>query len=262
MTRFSRFPSAIALAAGLSMITTPAVAGHFPMSAAYGAAPGYSVWDSDSVNVQRDRYRGHYRHNRVGTGDVIGGLLVIGAIAAIASAASESSRTRSYPVRDSDRPDNYRENRRDSRYGGGHGIDRAADTCVREIERDVRVNSVDSVVRSGNGWRVAGSLYNNDGFTCQIGQDGRIDDVTYGGRSSSQGGYSQRSDRQWTDDRYAAAWNDAGAGVPDGNSSSDPAPSTQSAATQSPAYPGGPLPGESYDDAPQYPAGQDDRYRS
>ena len=41
-----------------------------------------------------------------------------------------------------------------------------------------------------------------------------------------------------------------------GNYSSDaPAPSAQA-----PAYPGGPVAGENYEDYPEDPAGQDDRY--
>ena len=100
MKSFSLFSSSAAMAAALSMAVTPAAAAELPVRAAPAAAPGYSVWNADSENVQRDRYRGHYRHHRDGidAGDVIGGLLVIGAIAAVASAVSKPKEPRGYPA--------------------------------------------------------------------------------------------------------------------------------------------------------------------
>ncbi len=253
MKSFSLFSSSAAMIAALSMAAAPAAAAELPARTSHAAAPGYSVWNADSVNVNRDRYRGRHHRDGINAGDVIGGLLVIGAIAAVASAVSKPSQPRSYPAPYPNRSSGYRG---DSRYNGSQGIDRAADMCVREIERDVRVNGVDAVERSGDGWLVSGSLYNGDGFTCRVGQDGRIDDVKYGERGAQQSNYSQQEDRQWTDDRYAAAWGNAGPSAPSGGySDNTPVPSAQA-----PAYPGGPVPGENYEDEPDYPAGQDDRY--
>lgn len=257
MNGFSLYSSSAAMAAALSLAVTPAAAADLPVRAASAAAAGYSVWDADSENVQRDRYRGHYRHHRdrIDAGDVIGGLLVIGAIAAVASAVSKPKEPRFYPAPYPSRTSDYRG---DSRYDGASGIDRAADMCVREIERDVRVDGVDAVQRSGDGWLVSGSLYNGDAFTCRIGRDGRIDDVSYGERSAQQSGYDKQEDRQWSDERYAAARVDTAPAAPAANNSGgEPAPSGQA-----PAYPGGPVPGESYENAPEYPEGQDDRYGS
>lgn len=258
MKRFSLFSSSAAMVAALSLAATPAFAAELPVRAAHA---GYSAWNADSENVQRDRYRGRRHRGGVDAGDVIGGLLVIGAIAAVASAVSKPSQPRSYPAQYPQRPGDYRGG---SRYAGGQGIDGAADMCVREIERNVRVDSVDSVERSGSGWRVSGSLYNGDGFTCQIGPDGRIDDVSFGGRRTYQNSTYQNNnggeqDRQWTDDRYAAARSNAGRSAPGADYSNNaPAPSAPSA--NAPAYPGGPVPGENVEDYPEYIPGQDDRY--
>src|SRR3546814_7495916 len=98
---------------------------------------------------------------------------------------------------------------------------------VTQVERDVRVDSVDSVDRTGEGWRVAGTLYNGEGFTCRIGADGRIDTIDYAG-------FAARDDRQLGDDRYRAAWANLE------RQSSAPVPQAEA----QPAYPGGPLPGE------------------
>src|SRR3546814_20378012 len=85
---------------------------------------------------------------------------------------------------------------------------------VTQVERDVRVDSVDSVDRTGEGWRVAGTLYNGEGFTCHIGSDGRIDTVDYAG-------FAARGERPLGDDRYRAAWANV-----DGQSS-EPAPQAE-----------------------------------
>ncbi len=253
MNSNSLFPATAAIVAALSMAATPAFAADLPVRAAHAAAPGYAVWNADSENVQRGRYRGRYHRNRVGTGDVIGGLLVIGAIAAVASSVARTKEARSYPA---PYPSRSRDYRSDSRYTSAQGIDRAADMCVREIERDVRVDSVDTISRSGDGWLVSGVLYNGDGFTCRVGRDGRIDDVSYGERTAQQSGYGEQDDRQWSDDRYAAAWGNAAPAAP-GAAATPAAPESSG---QVPPYPGGPVPGEDYEEFPQAPAGQDDRY--
>src|SRR3546814_11796492 len=102
------------------------------------------------------------------------------------------------------------------------------------VERDVRVENIDSVDRTGDGWRVAGTLYNGEGFTCHIGPDGRIDTVDYAG-------FAARGDKQLGDDRYRAAW----AKVDGQRDAEAPRGDAQ------PAYPGGPLPREVRDGASQ-----------
>lgn len=238
MADYSRFPAALAFGAVLSMAATPVAAAEI---AAAGRAPAatiaHPVFDADAANA--DNYR-HYRYrhrNHVSTGDVLAGVLIIGGIAAIANAASRNDAERRYPDREPERDYDYRDRRGDARYDGSRGIDRAVNMCVTQVERDVRVESVDSVDRTGEGWRVAGTLYNGEGFTCRIGADGRIDTIDYAG-------FAARDDRQLGDDRYRAAWANV-----DGQRG-EPAPQADEAQSDEaqPAYPGGPLPGESADD--------------
>ncbi|MCP5397244.1 MAG: hypothetical protein H6918_11030 [Sphingomonadaceae bacterium] len=240
MALISRISSAVAMAAALSMAATPAVAADISSMPAGASLPTASGWDAEAVNADGYRYGryGRYRRNRVDAGDVLAGVLIIGGIAAIASAASNSSkRDRDYRERDyRDRPYNYRTNTSNPRSSGSNGINSAVDMCLREIERDVRVDGVDSVDRNASGWLVTGRLYNGDGFTCRIGSDGRVEGVNYSGRSLSQAGGVE--DRQWDDDRYAQARQNA-----DG------------AGGATPAYPGGPVDGDLYPGGTYQPNG-------
>ena len=243
-----RLAALAGLAAAISMAATPAEAAELPNSATSNAGvmtPG--VFDADSVNAQNHRWYGYRRHNHVDAGDVLAGVLIIGGIAAIASAASRSERDRreDYRNRDyrrddyRDRPYDYRERRGDSRYDGGRGIDNAVSMCVSQIERDVRVDQVDSVDRNGEGWHVSGTLYNGERFTCRIGEDGRVDDIDYGAYAASAA-----EDKQLSDDRYAAAWNNV---ARDNDGRAMTAPSSSQ-----PAYPGGPIDGDLPADEPDY----------
>ncbi|HSG33252.1 MAG TPA: hypothetical protein VLA37_01870 [Sphingomonadaceae bacterium] len=187
------FGSALALAAALSLTATPAMA--------------------------RDRW--HHRDRGIDAGDVIAGVLIIGGIAAIASAASNSDRDRrdrdydyerDYRDRDYDyRNDGY-DYRRESQgrypatsgYRSG-GIDNAVDMCVGEVERgEERVASVDNASRTGDGWRISGRLGAGGGFSCWIDNDGRIRNIELGG-GYYDSSYNGSDDRQWSDDAYAEA---------------------------------------------------------
>lgn len=113
--------------------------------------------------------RGHYgRHHQgrdhASTGDVIAGIMVLGAIAAIASEASSKDRPE-YSESDVDLPQSgYR----------ASGMDRATDMCVAEVERGRdHVQDVDSASRSAAGWFVSGSMADGRAWTCRIGADGR-----------------------------------------------------------------------------------------
>ena len=236
----STLASTLAMTAALSMATPAMAAADLGQPVSYGgiATPDVAanpVWDSESENA--DRYRRYRRNRGVDAGDVIAGVLVLGTIAAIAGAASSN--------RNRDRDRRYRT--RDYRSNESSELNRAVNNCVGTIERDVRVDSVDNVSRVGNGWRISGSLYNGESFTCRAGNNGRVDGVDYGrafeGAGYQGGGAPSTSDRQWSDDRYAAARQSANQGTPStGSYSVQPSTSAEGVA----AYPGGPINGDAY----------------
>lgn len=287
MARTTRRSAFAGMTAALAMTVTPiaASAAEIPSVSMSRAQPAPislpGTFDSAAETAEHHRgwrgyrgYRGYrHRHRGIRTGDVLAGVLILGGIAAVASAASKDRRERDYRDRDyryRDRDVRYRDRdyeprRGDSRYNGGRGIDNAVRMCVDEIERDVRVDSVDSVDRNGEGWSVTGVLFNGDGFTCRIGSDGRISDVDYGGRSiranfsdafqEPETGRERPADGQWSADRYADARRST--------DTSRPAARTIDAEAL-PAYPGGPLPGEELaaTDGQAATGEQDDRYRT
>ena len=165
----NRFGKSIAIAAALSLTATPAFARH------------YSDWG---------------RHDdRIDAGDVLTGILIIGGLAAIASAASKSDRDRR--ARDYERNRDYRDSSTtDGNYGdesrpewredgaerdyspqpqGTRNSDRAVDQCVAETERgEARVETVDAVNREGAGWRITGRMRGGADFSCSVDGDGRV----------------------------------------------------------------------------------------
>lgn len=234
------FASIAAFLSATSLAATPVAATEIDLP---GKANQFPVASGAVLQQQASDYHRRYRRNHVDTGDVLAGVLIIGTIAAIASAASKNSGDRDTRDRDRDYRDydnRDRDRRNDSRYDDSRGIDRAVSMCVNEIERDVRVDSVDGVQRDGNGWSVQGRLYNGERFSCEIGSDGRIGDIEIGGRDLAYAATAQ--DNQYSDDRYAQA-----------RARADSAASTPSDASQ-PAYPGGALPGEQGEGDDRYQA--------
>ncbi len=219
---FFRHASAtLALAAALSMAATPASAANLP---AQSRAPQGVAQSLPAIGGAETLAGWGGRHHRdrggIDAGDVLAGVLIIGGIAAIASAASNSSkdsgpsedyryREPSYPYPD-ERPD-YREqdSYRGSTYSGG-GIDNAVSICTDQVERgDTRVASVDNAARTADGWRISGQLDTGGGFNCWIDNDGRVRNVDLGGVSLNDDAYPG-SDNQWDDDSYARARQQSG----------------------------------------------------
>lgn len=211
---------------------------------------------------------GGWRRNRINGGDVLIGAAILGGAIAIANSNNRRVRTNDVVVV---RDDNFRnDNRRfddrrvERRSTGSSGLESAVDQCLTRIERDVRVDSVDNVERTGRGWLVSGALFNGSPFQCRIGNDGRIDGVDFSGgfsgsslRDGDWGGapaatYSARSDGQWSDTRYAdarlamggMAAPQASAPVSSENFAAAPPAPAPFESGRMPAYPGGPIPGE------------------
>ncbi|WP_338445017.1 hypothetical protein V5F89_07385 [Pelagerythrobacter marensis] len=224
------FAGLAALSMAAAPVAAPVAAAELPAPGPVGAAQADPAWGDAGVIAERSRWhhrrdRHRHRHHRhrdrgIDAGDVIAGALILGGIAAVASSI------------DNDRYEPRRDYRSPDRGYRGDGLDRAADMCVAEIERDARVASVDGVDRTSRGWQVRGTLYDGQAFTCRIGNDGRIEDIDYGRRGVTY--RTQARNGQHSDEVYSAAWNNAD-GPP--------------ASAARPAYPGGPLPGEpGYDD--------------
>jgi hypothetical protein len=141
---------------------------------------------------------GHRHHDRIDAGDVIGGLLIIGTIAAIASAASKDRRDRDErydpPYREQDRRavPNYDPGDDDDApqtvaYGRGEAEARAADACSWAVEGemggDARVDDISETRADGDSWHVAGTASDGGGdvrrFECSF-REGRVVDVSIG----------------------------------------------------------------------------------
>lgn len=153
----SKFAAVLSSVAAFSLMASPAMAGH--------------DWG----------WGGHRHRDRVDAGDVLTGILILGGIAAIASAASKP-KDRRYERRGDDGRQyepHYEDGRQDDRpeWREGTGINTAISRCLGEVSRDGAGEAeVDSVNRDGDGWRVTGR---SDGatFSCQIDGEGRIRNV-------------------------------------------------------------------------------------
>lgn len=186
--RASRLASGAAFAAALSLAATPALA---------------EGWGGN-----------HHRSYGDDTGWIVGGIIGIGAIAAIAAATSSSNRRdRTYRYHErsdeyADRDDLYQgQNNQDygadsqrydssdddgdqsswsesdsERTDGNDNLDALVDRCIALVERgDTRVESVDSTERDSSGWRIAGRVNGNRDFSCAVDSDGRVSEPTIDG---------------------------------------------------------------------------------
>ena len=239
MPKVKTYLTMSAALAALSLSLSPVTAAENPTNLP-GAIPDHvpaTVQIEKAGKAQHRRYR-DYRYRRgPGLGDVVAGVLIVGAIAHIAKAATRGD------GRDGD-PDYRHDSLPD--YDGARGIDRAVDMCVDAVERERRVETVDMADRNAAGWIVEGTVSSGDSFTCRIDQDGRNMELDFGSQPSGGwdgqqtygrgDGHRQRvqdyEDRQYGDDRYVSEWSRVD------NSTSAIEPSVQ------PAFPGGPIKGD------------------
>ena len=209
-TRFDRFAAATALSATLMTAPLSAFAAEMPRPAQSALSGGVSAplaYDGEADNVEHRRWRRH--RGGVDAGDVLAGVLILGTIAAVASAASQDRDDRPYPA------DGYPDPQ--PRYPGeqSRGLDTAVDMCVTEIERGQDyVDTVDNVSRTGEGWHVSGTIEGGAPFDCRIDNDGRIRAIDFGRYNGSyddsaspdlRPSYTEVEDNQWDDETYARA---------------------------------------------------------
>ena len=278
----ARTPTIASLLAAVSLAATPAAAAELPTVSDAGAR----VETGAPISANNHRYGYRRYRNRVGAGEVIAGVAILGTIAAIASASRQDRYRDRYDPRYRDR--DYRIDR-GARYERGErydsrGIDRAVDMCVDAVERDRdNVNAVDNAARAADGWRVSGTLENGGGWSCWIDNSGRIRDIDMNagrGGDYSAGYGTGYDDDPYSDDRYGAVdpepagdqwseqayararattrtpadggytYRDRGDGAYAGSDYGDEGGDYMAGTGAQPAYPGGPLPGEEgYGDA-------------
>ena len=161
----SRLAAVLASAAALSLTATPALAQNWGW--------GGGNW-------------GHHHRDRVDVGDVLAGVLIIGGIAAIVSAASSKKRDRrgdDRPDYPGDRPGGY-SNDNDQQWQQNAGVDSAVSRCTSELSRRSNGSiNVESINRDGDGWRVQGRSGDGTDFSCSVDGNGQIRNVQVGGRA-------------------------------------------------------------------------------
>lgn len=197
--KIGSFGKVAASLAAFTMLATPAFAAAGPQHAARATsaaalphdAAANRGWGSNGWGNRWNGGWGRRHHDGIDGGDVLAGVLVLGTIAAIASAASKNSRgNRDQDVRRSgDDSWRYGDERRDdsrpadmgrrSDMGRGVSLDTAVDTCVADVERGTnRVDTVDNVNRQGDGWRVEGRTQGGASWNCSVDASGRVKGVT------------------------------------------------------------------------------------
>ena len=179
-----------------------------------------SAWNTADQTYNKHRW-GSYRrhHDRIDGGDLLAGILVIGGIAAIASAVDKNKDQRrdrrDYPQ--NDRRYDYRDDGRDRDYRGGDpgngrgAMDRAVDACAAEAARTGQVDEIFDVERIDGEWRVKGDYRNGREFTCSVDGNGKAyvgvgdqaDNRAWDARGGEDEAIAQAPASDEADDRYA-----------------------------------------------------------
>lgn len=158
----------LATATALSLAMFSGDLARLSLAPAAAEARSYRHWGGHHAYYPRHHY---YRRNHVGVGDVLAGAVIIGGIAAVASAASRPRE----PYRDgyygrSYQPDyRYGESRRAPAVGYGSAAGDPVDLCSRTAEREAqlrggfaRVVNIESVDEQRDGVRVRGLVETTD----------------------------------------------------------------------------------------------------
>jgi hypothetical protein len=196
----------------------PAPTTPIPIMMPLSSRPVLATWSpADETVYDHRRWRRYRHHDGIDGGDVLGGLLIFGAVAAAAAAIDKDKQERrqrtegrDYPYRDDsyrDRPYDYREGEAARDYGRDRydqdprGADRAVDACAAEAARSGRVDEIFDVEKIDGEWRVKGDFANGGEFTCTVDANGRA----YVGRGDRSSVDTDDGPRAEIDDRYSAA---------------------------------------------------------
>lgn len=189
-----------------------------PVTIALSARPVAAHWNASDEVVDYRRWRRDRHRGGIDGGDVLGGLIVLGTIAAVAAAVDndkekrrrDRTQGRDYPYPenrgyDDREEDRYREQPRDYGRAGGdpRDADRAVEACKAEAQRTGRIDEVFDVEKVGGEWRVSGEFSNGREFTCSVDASGRA----FVGTDWSADAGPQAEIGVDEDDRYAAGAN-------------------------------------------------------
>ena len=184
-----------AVVAAISLGATPSFAADLSSAGADRVAVAHdAAWQPAAAPANDYRpWRGHRHRHRdgVSVGGVLAGALLIGGIAAVASAATRDSHRSDYPPPPSPPaypayhtpyaapypapyPSPYPNQRAD--YAAA-----AARVCVDAVEHGARVSEGLTVDREDYGFTVRGRLVDGASFACSVDRDGRIARITYDG---------------------------------------------------------------------------------
>ena len=161
-----------------------------PITLPLSYSPVLATWSPADETVYDHRRWRRYRHgDGIDGGDVLGGLLIIGAVAAAAAAIDKDKQERrqrtegrDYPYRDGaygDRPYDYRDGEAARDYGRDRydqdprAADRAVEACSAEAARTGRVDEIFDVQKIDGEWRVKGDFSNGREFECTVDASGR-----------------------------------------------------------------------------------------
>lgn len=228
MTKLARLLSIPAFAAAAGLAVPVQAAPHYFGASEFAQSGNLATLRAANTANGWDRYRRYrrHRHDRVDAGDVIAGVLVLGGVLAVANAINnKNEREREvyrerypYPADAQPYPDDRYRAYPQSRSEGRTGIEGAIDQCVTEVERSVRVDTVDEASRGGSGWMVEGELLGGGRYRCEIDSAGRIRGLDIDG--DQKPGWSESSAGRnygsgYDDDYYADARARQGMGAPD-----------------------------------------------
>lgn len=172
---------------GLRKMMATTVAGALLATSATPALARPGGWGNPGWGGGWGGHRRWRHRDGIDVGDVILGAIIIGGIAAVASAASNSGRDRT--------------RNRDGNWGGGWSRDEgtedeAVDACARAAEREgsrygngAKVEDITSVARQDGGYRIHGVVsadrsygngrYNdNSRFSCSV-RYGQVEDIHF-----------------------------------------------------------------------------------
>ena len=171
---------ACATMAASPMLAAPTPAKTVPITIPLSAKPAPAAWTpADEAFDNHRRWRRYRDRGGIDGGDLLGGLLVLGGIAAVAGAIKKDKQERRERTQGSDypypeRPYDYRQGERayDER-GSARELDRAVEACSAEAGRAGRVDRIYDVDKIDGEWRVRGDYQGGREFTCTVDSNGR-----------------------------------------------------------------------------------------